>query len=271
MRAETIREPGPPGPRRRRIYAAGLAIAAIYLLVAGASFSGGLLPRAPVLDGLGPPPPYQWVNPPPSRVKDNKPPGAATQSITASSNGYPGSVTTPDGQCQVLLDATSLPVVPGQGSVAFTMTPLDPASVGPPPAGFNFDSNAYRITGSYQPSGQALTTLNATIVLTYATSADRVIQWTGSSWKSLDSIPSGNNQLYVSATSLGIFATAVLGGGSGAGPKQQSSTTLVLEILPFFFVVLAVLAVVLLRVRRRRGPRGSGPSAGSGRGGAPRR
>jgi hypothetical protein len=240
---------------RIRALLAGLALALAYLAVAGISFSGGLLPRAPVLDGLSPPPPYQWVNPPPARVKDNKPPSAGTGSVPLTSAGSAGSVTTPDGQCQVLLDGNSVPVLPGQTSVSITMVPLDPTTVGPPPSGYSYDSNAYQITAAYQPSGHAITKLNATIVLTYATNAVEVIQWTGSSWNALNSTPAGNNQLFAPITSLGTFSTALLGtGGVGANTtKQASSTQLVVEIAGLFVVILAILVGALVLRGRSRG------------------
>ena len=71
----------PPPDRRIRVVVIGLILVTAYLVVGGLSFRGGLLPRAPVLDGLQPPAPYQWVKPPPDRVKDNKPPSGATGTI----------------------------------------------------------------------------------------------------------------------------------------------------------------------------------------------
>jgi hypothetical protein len=257
---------------RRRAVLAGIALAAAYLVVAGASFSGGLLPRAPVLDGLSPPPPYQWVNPPPDRVKDNKPPSPGTGTIPLTSAGAAGSVTTPDGQCQVLFDSSSVPLVAGQTSVSVSMSPIDPATVGAAPAGFSYDSNAYTITAAYEPSGQAISTLNVTVVLTYATNATEIMQRQGSTWKALASTPAGQNQLFAPATSLGTFSTSYLGtGGTGSGttPTQSSSTTLLFEIIGIFAVVVALAVVVIVRARagRRQPPGGGVPPRGS----APRR
>lgn len=244
------------GARRAKPLVVGLAIAGAYLLVAASSFALHWVPRAPVLDGLQPPPPYQWVKPPPARASNNKPPSAGTQSIDIGPGDPGGSVTTPDGQCQVVLEGTSVALAPGQSSVKISMTPIDASTVGPPPSGgFSYDSNAYQVTATYEPSGQAITSLSATIVLTYATNADRIIQWTGSSWNSLASTPNTtSNQLFAGVTSLGTFATAQLGGGGNgvSGPKSSSSAVLALEIiLPFALIIAAVGFLLVKRFSRR--------------------
>ncbi|HEU5002793.1 MAG TPA: hypothetical protein VFW71_08450 [Actinomycetota bacterium] len=245
------------GGGRVKPLAVGLAIAGAYLLVALGSFALRWVPRAPVLDGLQPPPPYQWVKPPPARASNNKPPQGATQSIDIGPGDTGGSVTTPDGQCQVVLDANSVPLAPGQTSVKITMTPIDPSTVGPPPpGGFVYDSNAYQVSAAYEPSGQAITSLSATIVMAYATNADRVIQWTGSSWNSLPSTPqTTSNELFAGISSLGTFATAVLGGGgNGTGGSSSSGSgvlTAIEIIVPFGLIIAAVGFVLVKRFSRR--------------------
>lgn len=244
--------PASRAPSRRRAVLAGVAIAAVYLVAAGLSFVGGLLPRAPVLDGLAPPPPYQWVRPPPARVKDNTPPSGATQSVPLQNGNYVGSVNTPDAQCTLILAAGSVPAQAGQTSINITMTPVDATTVGPPPKGFSYDSNGYKISAVYEPSGDPVPSFNATIVLTYATDATEVTQWTGSSWKALTSTPAGNNQLFAPISAVGIYASAVLGTGSTTPSQGSSSTTLVLEIVLLFAVVIGLLVFVLRLVKSRR-------------------
>ena len=243
---------GRPGSGGRRL-GTGLALAGLYLVVAATSFHLGLLPIAPVLDGLGPPPPYQWVHPPPDRVRDNKPPSAGSGTIPFTASGVAGSVTTPDGQAQVLLENNALPRLPGQSSVSITMVPKDAASYGPPPSGgYRYDSNAYDIAAFYEPSNRPVVSITAVVVLTYATSADRVIQQAGSQWTFLSATSAGNNQLFASVTSLGVFATAVLPGASPAPVRsQQGSGLLLVEVLVPFAAIAAV--VVFLIVRRSRG------------------
>ncbi|MGH2718021.1 MAG: hypothetical protein ACRDJU_05535, partial [Actinomycetota bacterium] len=260
----------------------GAALAGVYLIVAGLSFTGGLLPRAPLLDGLTPPPPYEWINPPPARVKDNTQPSGATEPVNLLNGNYVGSVNTPDAQCTLILAAGSVPVEAGQSSIHITMTPIDATTVGPPPSGFSYDSNGYKISAAYAPSGTPVPSFNATLVLTYATDATEVTQWTGSSWKALASTPAGNNQLFAPVTALGTYSTAVLGtgeAGGGSKPPSQgsSSTTLIIEIGLLFAVVIGLLVFVLrIAGSRRRGGQGPQPPGGRevppppGRGGPPR-
>ncbi|HWD08506.1 MAG TPA: hypothetical protein VHA57_05355 [Actinomycetota bacterium] len=243
-------------PRRRAVLA-GAALAAVYLVVAALSFAGGLLPRAPVLDGLSPPPPYEWVKPPPARVKDNTQPSGATEPVLLEGGSYVGSVNTPDAQCTLILAANSVPVVAGQTSLNITMTPIDASTLAPAPSGFAYDSNGYQISAAYEPSGAPVTSFDATLVLTYATDATEVLQWNGSSWKSLPATPAGQNQLFTPVTGLGTYATAVLGtgeaGGGSSPPSQgQSSTRLIIEIALLFGVVIGLLVFVLRLVKSRR-------------------
>ena len=241
----TTAQPG----RRFRGVVIGLIIASAYLVVGALSFRGGLLPRVPVLDGLQPPAPYQWVKPPPDRAKDNHPPSGATGKIDLTSIGSAGSHTTPDGQAQILFDSNSVPVPPGQSSVSVTITPLAPDKVAPPPpGGYHYDSNAYKFDAAYEPSGQPLTTMTVTIVLSFATSADHIFRWNGSGWDPLPTTPAGQNQLFAPTDRLGIFVAA--GTKVGAPAKQVSPVILVVEVAAPFVVIAVVLIVVL---GRRRG------------------
>ena len=240
----------------RRSLLIGLAFAAAYLVAGGLSFRGGLLPRAPVLDGLGPPAPYQWVKPPPDRTKDNKPPHGATGTVPLTSIGSAGSVNTPDGQATLLFDSNSVPVSPGQTAVKVTIQPADPDTVGPPPAGgYHYNANAYKFDAVYQPSGQALTTLTATVELSYATSASTIFHWNGGGWDPLSTTPAGQNQLFVPATQLGTFVAAGTATG-GTAPKQANPVVLVSAIVGIFGVIAVVIVVILLSQRRSRRPQG---------------
>lgn len=232
--------------------AAGLGIAGFYLAVAGLSFHAGLLPVAPVLDGLGPPPPYRWVKPPPDLAQGNQAPSPGSGTIPLTSAGSAGSVTTGDGQAQLLLDSNSVPASPGQTSVKVTLVPEDPNSIGPPPSGgFQYDSNAYTIAAFYEPSNRPITSLSAVVVMTYATDADRILERSGSSWTSLNSTSAGSNQLFASITHLGTFSTAVLGGIATPTPSQQGSTALVIEVAVPFVLILVLIAVIIVLSRRR--------------------
>jgi hypothetical protein len=134
-----------------------------------------------------------------------------------------------------------------------TLVPLDPDTLGPPPAGgYRHDSNAYHSTASYEPSGQPVTTMTATLVLAFATKADRIVHWNGSGWDALPSTPAGNNQLFASVRALGIFAAVGRGTGKVRGPAKR--WLLVLEVAAPFAVIAAALVLLLGRRQRLRPP-----------------
>ena len=74
---------------RRRALAAGLVALALY--ASGAALSGHLSPlaRRPLLDGLAPPTPYRWVEPPVELVTSNEPPSSGRFKIRARTGGEP--------------------------------------------------------------------------------------------------------------------------------------------------------------------------------------
>lgn len=235
-------------PAWRGVVPVGLALAGLYVLAAALSFGGGLLPAFPLFDGTAPPPPYQWVKPPPDRVADNKPPSPGTSSISLPITGAP-SVSTPDGQAQLLFETTSVPAAAGQASVSATLVPSDATTLAPPPAGMSYYSNAYTITGAFQPSGNPLQTLSVTVALTDSSvTADRILHWNGTSWDALATTPvPASLLLYAPSTSLGIFVAA--GPSGGTPPKATSSTTLVLLVIVPFAVIGLALALLFTPLR----------------------
>ena len=138
--------------------------------------------------------------------------------------------------------------------MSVTIQPLDPDKVGPPPSGgYHYNSNAYKYDAVYEPSGQPLTTLTVTIVVSFATAADHIFRWNGSGWDPLPTTPAGQNQLFAPTDRLGIFVTA--GTAAGKAAKQANPVILVLEVaVPF--VVIAVVLIAVLSRRRSSGPRG---------------
>jgi hypothetical protein len=154
--------------RGRQVDAAALGLAVALAYLVGAALSGSLSPlaRRPLLDGFAPPPPYRWVRPPPALAASNKPPsrGRAVVRLTASGSEVTA-VATDDGQANLLLlGAGAVPSSPGQRSVTITLQPLDPATLGPVPAGLLVVGNAYRVRAVYQPSGTPVTLGGGTTV-----------------------------------------------------------------------------------------------------------
>lgn len=197
--------------------AAGAAAAGILgagLLVAAALGRTGptWLARG-LYDGVVPLPPYQWVHPPRELAQDNRPPqpSRATRDLDASGKS-PGAVATGDAQCTVILNDGALAAGPFGRTVTVTITPLDPASIGPPPPGMRFDGNACRFGAVLGQSGAVPQFKRpVTIVLRYATGGSgivRALPGAAPVWQLTRSVQyAGHLHLLVGdVTALGTFA-----------------------------------------------------------------
>jgi hypothetical protein len=155
---------------RERALAWGLAIVALY--VAGGIVSGHLSPlaRRPLLDGIIPPLPYRWVDPPPELADTNLPPASGRSRIPMRPNGSQAAFMATD-DAQVTLNAPkgAVPAHPGSQAVVMTIEPIDPASVGPLPGALTVKGNVYVIAAAYQPGGDRIRRVDGSIVaiLTY--------------------------------------------------------------------------------------------------------
>jgi hypothetical protein len=153
--------------RRRRpvAFAAGLGLAVVYLVAAVVSGRISPLARHPVLDGIGIPQPYHWVNPPPGQISGNQQPASKQATLDLTKDGGAGFVTTSDAQVNLIVGKNAFPPVAGQTSVRITIEPLDPAKLGPPPPGTTISGNAYKVSAAYQPSGKPVGYLSAPVTL----------------------------------------------------------------------------------------------------------
>jgi hypothetical protein len=195
--------------------------AALYLAVAVLSVTYGLLGGRPLYDGI-PLAPYRWVNPPEARLKDNEAPMPAEVVTEFKASGYPeDSATTPDNQVTVIvsgsLDQTEYLPTGESNTFRYTITPLDPAAVGPKPPGRFFDGNAYRID-AYYPSGRPVEAGTFDVILSYAVHATDIRRWDGSEWTHLEgAYPQREQyQIYSPSSRLGIFVPT----GDGDVPKD---------------------------------------------------
>jgi hypothetical protein len=178
----------------------------------------------------------------------------------------PDNVNTDDGQASVIFPPDGVVPKPGETAVNVTITPLDPATVASPPAGLDYDGNAYRITAVYAKSGApiqipqgtcALNTANAcaTIVLRYAFNATGLYRLDGKTWTQIDSqTASPTLQIYGVTNTLGTFVAAgpLVPGGKEA--KIQTGT-LIAFIIGLGAIALGTL-VARVRASRRRRARG---------------
>jgi hypothetical protein len=203
----------------RRAGVWGGVAAACYL--AAAALTARVLPVRPLFDGLAPPAPYQWVNPPPDFRGGNHPPQSTTQTLPLSASGTTEvSVATPDGQATLILpDAAFTRRSPADTGVRVQVTPKDPSGFGPPPAGLTYAGNAYEIGAAYEPSGDAAEpALDTTVLMTYATTATEIAQRRGAAWTALATTDvAASLQVFAKTRTLGVFVPV----GHGTTPQNS--------------------------------------------------
>jgi hypothetical protein len=269
--------------RSRTAVLAGIGIAVLYLVGAGLSGRASLLARRPLLDGLAPPVPYRWVKPPPDLAASNKPPASLRVSVELAATGSRiGAFATSDGQFNLVLSEGAVPARPGQTSVAVSIDPVDPATLGPAPPGLLVAGNAYRVQARYRPSGAKIDTLGgrSSVGLVYPLLATAVANPAGHlvlasadgrGWQRLQSTDTpGTHQVSAGLTTTGWVEVAVPPAGPGGGGNGRGRVLLLAGAVAALLVLAAVLA------RRRlaaTGPAGRRPPRGSGTrpGGADRR
>ncbi len=251
----------------RRALAAGVVVAAVYLV--GAAVSGRLSPlaRRPILDGFAPPPPYRWVRPPPSLAATNQQPSSGRFAITLDplTGSEAGVFSTDDGQSSLALGAGAIPASTGDRSVLLQIVPLAPAAGASLPRGMQLSGNVYRITGAYRPSRATVGALSTAgqLVLAYPGATDAlqhrhtVLQSTdGTSWTAVQSIDSvGQHLVQGNVSELGYFAVGQTRLGT---PARTSSGTIVYRVILFgvLAAIIATIGIAELGIRRRtRGSR----------------
>ena len=95
------------------------------------------------------------MSPPPDLADGNQPPAAGSFEVPLTRKGSdPGVFITPDNQVTVVVDRGAFPARGGDETVALTVTPLDPATLGPLPEGLTAFGNALDLRATYEPSGR---------------------------------------------------------------------------------------------------------------------
>jgi hypothetical protein len=259
--------PAPRSPysgRSRLVLLAGVGIVVLYLAGAVVSGRASILARRPLLDGLAPPTPYRWVNPPPDLAAGNKPPASTRFTVELTANGSRlGAFSTSDGQLNLVLSEGGVAVRPGQTGVEVAVDPVDPATLGAAPSGLVVAGNAYRIRASYRPSGRKVEALGgqSSVGLVYPLLATAVADpgghvvlssADGRTWEQLPSTDTpGTHQVSAGLKRTGYVQVGVAPSqGSGSDPRDR-----ILLLGTGIAVVIVVAALVLrLRERSRAGP-----------------
>lgn len=154
---------------RRATVVVGLLCLTAYVGLAALSGHLSPLARGPLLDGIGPPQDYRWVDPPPDLAASNQPPSSGVFPIALDPNGSRAATpVTSDNQVTVIVPQGAFATKPGQIEVSLKVEAVDPATLGSPGAGVTIFGNAYRLEATYQPSGdRAKLVLPLDAVLSY--------------------------------------------------------------------------------------------------------
>jgi hypothetical protein len=253
--------------RTSRTIAAVVAIVALY--AASAWWSGQLSPlaRRPLLDGLAPPTPYRWVDPPPELASTNLAPAPGTFRVELGNRGSLTAVlTTTDAQVTLILPKGSFPPVEGARAVEVSIDPLAASAVETPPPPLEIAGNVYRLEATYIPTDEpAELAAEARVVLTYPFSTgvhpgNTVVHSPdGARWTTLDTndLPS-IQQADAPVEALGYVAVArdpTATPGPGITDDETSSVATI--AISAGLVVLAVAAAVTLwgpSIKRGRKP-----------------
>lgn len=153
----------------------------------------------PLYDGFAPPPRYEWVNPPAPFRAGNRAPGPKRAEVSLGPNGSAQEgFSSDDGQLVLNLAAGAVPPAPPAAGAAVTITPVDPATLSPLPAGAMPDGNAYRVEVAYVPGGPGVAALAApaSALLTVPQAPEKVFTSPdGQNWAELELVPVDNSRL----------------------------------------------------------------------------
>lgn len=239
---------------------AGVLALAAYV---GGSFVSARLGAAPapMLDGLNPPPPYRWVDPPPGLAAENEEPAGGSFTLELTKRGSTaGAFSTPDSQATVIVSEGSIAPAQGEERVRIELTPLDPDSLGEPPSDLEFAGNAYRITATYEPGEVEVPEVNPgadqRVVLVYPAAASApehepvtlLSSADGDEWDRLETNDASvQQQAQASFEQFGYFVVA----RPPAGESELSSSAVGVIVLSVVLLVLGAL-VIARNVRRGR-------------------
>jgi hypothetical protein len=245
----------------RRAAAAGIAALVVYAALAAVSGRLGPLARRPLLDGSAPQP-YEWVSPPPGLAATNITPKPSDFKLLVLGGHVPAdTLPTTDGQVILIIPKDFTTPPPGTSMVAIKVTPLDPATLGPPPGGLAVLGNVYRIRGTFEPGGAPVRSIRSPIevILTYPAHVGPPVQRTviastnGRTWKTIDSKESSFlRQIEGPVNFLGYVAAT--GPPTAATASSGSIWTIVAAVVALMLVAAG--AAFVLR-RRRSNPTGA--------------
>jgi hypothetical protein len=258
-------------PVRRRAALAGLAVAAAYAALA--AWSGHLSPlaRRPLLDGLVPPAPYRWVEPPPELAADNVAPARQSFAVPLTDAGSETAVlTTDDAQLTVIFAEGSFAAADDQRSVQVRVEPLGPSAVSAPEPPTLIVGNVYLVDATYEPSGDpAPLRVETRVVLVYPlrlndhSGHEVLVSRRGTSWRAVESNDLRSiQQVDGTVRTLGHLAVGGLPVSATASPSPGADDGGM--SVAAFVIVAALVALTVGAVAALLPARSSRPAAGGG-------
>jgi hypothetical protein len=190
----------------------GAAAIAVYVTAALALANTGRVVPRPLYDGLAPAAPYRYVSPPPDLAEDNEPPLPGKGVVDfAGKRSEATSISTGDGQLQIVLQKGAFRAKAKEKSVEVTLDPIPAAEPHDIDGGHRIEGNAYRVGAEYARSKDAAElSSEATIVLRYPHNGKVLVRREGSGWRRLDDtqVSQSSLQLFGATDRLGVFAAA---------------------------------------------------------------
>jgi len=235
-------------------------VLAVYLVVAAGTVLLSGRRVLPLFEGVGPPAPYQWVNPPPEFAAANVKPASGATNFQLNAQTQPQFASSPDSQCLLNLAPSPFPLHGSDTTVRAVLSPLDPATLAPLRFGSSTvaDGNAYRIQLTYLPSGVALSHVVADgdVVITAPHRVNSLFYSAdGRSWTKISFQPFGDPTMVgATFTAPGYFL-------AGANPKVIPGAAVshrghdigILAVgLAVALLAVGLGAVAVIRMRRGR-------------------
>ncbi|MFN2609778.1 MAG: hypothetical protein ABR507_02720 [Actinomycetota bacterium] len=238
-------------------------IIAAYLFTGTFGTRLGLPVMRPIFDGLAPPQPYRWVNPPPEFKDGNSQPASARELLPiATFDTQPQTVSTDDAQVILTLPKGSVGPKEGETSLLVTIVPLDPATLPPAPKGLSVQGNAYEVKAVYEKTSQEAELLTPpTLIIRFPVDATKILQLDGKAWKGVTAqYLGGALQLYAEPKRIGTFVAAVpISATSPPATKKPKRTPLFVYILAGTGLALTALWIGLTRKRSASRPKSKAP------------
>jgi len=235
---------------------AGLVVVA-YVVAAGATVRLTDHHVRPLFESIGPAPAYQWVDPPSQFSAGNVKPHAVTRDLGLTAPGSAlTSVQSGDSQVVVNLPDGAVPPKTGESAARVEFAPLAPKDLGPPPAGLRANGNAYRVSLTYQPSGEAIPAVAKAGNLVMAVPEPGVAilySVDGKQWTKLTTQPVGGpTTLGTRFEKSGYYLGAAT---PTAAAKEKSNTTMVIAVIGIVVGLALLLGLGPVLVRRMRQPK----------------